>query len=144
MTDNENLGVKDFVEGILSEIGCGHKTDANENIEVNYKGKKLKIEVNGKLPQFTIHYMSWANIEKKDPNARILLKAINESNLHSFVTTVYTEDPSGKLYILHNKMATYLSKDAENPTELITQLIEYCMAKADMTVKIFQDMIKRN
>ena len=108
--ENINKETRGLFLDTLTEIGCQYKLGEGEDTRIffDYQGEHFFADMNDDGMYVNIYDIHWGHVELYDiDEVSRLRKAINNSNLNTTVTTVFTIDDDAKTMDVHCK-STFL------------------------------------
>ena len=115
---NRHMGTKDLFLATLTKIGCQYELAEEEDdnsIYFAYQGENFVVDASNENNYIRIWDTHWGHVElyNVDELSR-LKKAINNSNLNTGVTTVYTIDEVGHNVDVHCKSVVLFIEQIPN------------------------------
>lgn len=98
------LGARDLVMHVLTQIGCQYTIDDDEDICFRYQGENFYISASNEHSCMTIWDFGWLQCELHDVEQFSRIKhAINEANWKTNTMTFYTINEAGGIAAVHCK-----------------------------------------
>ena len=98
------LGARDLVMHVLTQIGCQYTIDDDNDICFRYQGETFYIRASNEYSCITIWDFCWGQCELHDVELFSRIKhAINKANGNTNITTFYTINEAGGTVEVHCK-----------------------------------------
>lgn len=120
--EKQKLGTKDLFLCTLTEMKCQYEIDEDddERIVFGYQGEVFQATVSNDNPYVWIRDLFWMSIDQDDIDEMARLRrVINEANMNTAVTTVYTLWDDDKTFNVHSKSSFIFLPQHPNLVEFL-------------------------
>lgn len=101
--NKEDNQTRNLLLRALKDIGCQYEINSKDNIIFKYQGEEFLIEANNESAFIMIWDLWWSGLDLGSSDIDKLKQAINETNLKSAPTTLYSIDEEDNKMELHTK-----------------------------------------
>lgn len=101
--NKEDNQTRNLLLRTLKNIGCQYEVNSKDNIIFKYQGEEFLIEANNESAFIMIWDLWWSGLDLDSSDVDKLKRAINETNLKSSLTTLYSIDEEDNKIGLHSK-----------------------------------------
>lgn len=128
------IAMKDFIVGLLEQMGCQPAVNKEGDICFKYQGEKFLIQIlTERLIRIGDYW--WLELKLDDPRIEYLKEAINLTNQSSQVTVMYSISQDESLLGVHCVCQTGFYKEVPDIGAYLTYLLDSCF-KAQREVKV--------
>ena len=101
--NKEDNQTRNLLLRTLKNIGCQYEVNSKDNIIFKYQGEEFLIEASNGSAFIMIWDLWWSGLDLDSSDVDKLKRAINETNLKSSLTTLYSIDEEDNKMGLHSK-----------------------------------------